>query len=97
MCSTSNNRLGDLKFRYFLMVVFYQLGHPLKKRLETQKELNMGRCIAGYFDVFPLNIVSSETFTRYKLPALLATRFVDDQMGKVHFRVQTSMDSVMAP
>jgi hypothetical protein len=44
------------------------------------RELNLGRCIAGYSDVFPLNIVSSETFTRHNLPALLATHFVSEHM-----------------
>jgi hypothetical protein len=51
-----------LNFRY-LVVVFYRLDDPLKRRLETLKELNMGRYFAGYSDVLPLNIVSSESFT----------------------------------
>jgi hypothetical protein len=65
----------------------------LKKRLENLKELNLGRCIAGYSDVLPLNIVSSESFTRHDLPALLAAHFVEEAISGV----QTSMYSVMAP
>jgi hypothetical protein len=88
MCSTPNNSLGVLSgmaplaerfvylnFRY-LVAVFYRLDHPLKRRLETLRELSLGRCIAGYSDVLPLNIVASESFTRQDLPALLATHFV---------------------
>jgi hypothetical protein len=45
------------------VAVFYRLDHPLKKRLETLRELNLGRSIAGYSDVLPLNIVPSESFT----------------------------------
>jgi hypothetical protein len=30
----------------------------------------------------PLYIISSESFTRHELPALLATHFVDDHMEK---------------
>jgi hypothetical protein len=40
-------RFVYLNFRYFV-VVFYRLDHPLKRRLETLKELNMIRCIEGY-------------------------------------------------
>jgi hypothetical protein len=39
----------------------------------------------GYSDVLSLNIVSSRSFTRHDLPALLATHFVGEQT------VQTSM------
>jgi hypothetical protein len=67
-------RFVYLNFRY-LLVVCYRLDHPLKRRLETLRELNLGRCIAGYSDFLPLNIVSSESFTRHDLPALLATHF----------------------
>jgi hypothetical protein len=83
-------------FRY-LLEVFYRLDHPLKRRLETLKELNMSRCIAGYSDVLPLNIISSDSFTRHELPALLATNFVDVPMEKALSGVQTSMYSVRAP
>jgi hypothetical protein len=48
----------------------------------------LGRCIAGYSDVLPMNIVSSESFTRHDLPALVATHFVGDDMLS---GVQTSM------
>jgi hypothetical protein len=57
------------------------------RSLETLEELNLGRSIAGYFDVLPLNIVSSESCThctRHNLPALLATNFVG------YHRVQNS-------
>jgi hypothetical protein len=64
-------------------------------RLETLKKLNMGRYIASYFNDLPLNIVSSEFFTRHALPALLATHFVDDHMEKAHAGVQTSMNLVV--
>jgi hypothetical protein len=53
------------------VAVFYRLDHPLRKRLKTLRELNLGRCIAGYSDVFPLNVVPSESFTRHVLLALL--------------------------
>jgi hypothetical protein len=43
-------RFVYLNVRY-LVAVFYRLDHPLKRRLETLKEL-----------VLPLNIVSSESF-----------------------------------
>jgi hypothetical protein len=68
MCSTPNNSLGVLSgiaplaerflymnFRY-LVAVFYCLDHPLKRRLETLRELNLGRCIASHSDVFPLAV-----------------------------------------
>jgi hypothetical protein len=32
-----------LNFRY-LVAVFYRFDHPLKRRLETLRELNLGRC-----------------------------------------------------
>jgi hypothetical protein len=68
-------------------VVFYRLDHALKRRLETLRELNLGRCIAGYSDVLPLNIVSAESLTRHDLAALLATHFVGDQShGRGTFR-----------
>jgi hypothetical protein len=60
-----------LNLRY-LVLVFYRLDLPLKIRIEILKELNLGRCIAGYSDVLTLNIVSSESFTRHDLPALMA-------------------------
>jgi hypothetical protein len=62
-----------LYFRY-LVAVFYRL------------ELNLGRCIVGYPDVLPLNIILSESFTRHDLPAFLALS-----------GLQTSMHSVVAP
>jgi hypothetical protein len=59
----------------------------------------LGRCIAGYPDVLPLNIVSSKSFTRQDLPAPLATHFVgvDDHMEGALSCVQTSMYWVGAP
>jgi hypothetical protein len=75
MCSTHNSNLGVLigiaplteRFVYlnlrYLVAVLYQLDHPLKRKLKTLNELKVGRCIAGYSDVLPLNIVSSESFT----------------------------------
>jgi hypothetical protein len=44
----------------------------------------------------PLNIVSSESFTRHQLPTLLSTHFVGDSMEKALSevqRVQTSIGS----
>jgi hypothetical protein len=49
-------RFVHLNFRDLVAVV-YRLDHRLKRRLETLMELNLGRCIAGYSDVLPLNIV----------------------------------------
>jgi hypothetical protein len=63
--------------------------------LETLNELNLGRYIAGSSDVLPLNIFSSESFTRHDL--LLATYFVGDHMERTLSGVQTSMYSVVAP
>jgi ribonuclease HI len=57
----------------------------------------LGRCIAGYSDVLPLNIVSSETFTRHDLSALMATHFVGDHIERALSGVQTFMHLVVAP
>jgi hypothetical protein len=57
----------------------------------------MGCYIVVYSDVLPLNIVSSESFIRHELPALLATHFEDDHMEKALSEVHTPMYSVMAP
>jgi hypothetical protein len=46
-----------LNFRY-LVAVFYCFDHTLKRGLKTLRELNLGRCIAGYSDVLPLNHLS---------------------------------------
>jgi hypothetical protein len=57
----------------------------------------LGRCIAGHFDVLPLNIFSSESFTRHDLPALMATYFVGYHvMEGALSGVQTSMYAVVA-
>jgi hypothetical protein len=90
MCLSPNNSLGVLSdiaplaerfvylnFRY-LVAVLYRLDHPLKRRLETLGELNLGCYIAGYSDVLPLNVVSSESFALHDLPRLLAAHFVGD-------------------
>jgi hypothetical protein len=53
---------------------------------ETLRELNLGHCIAGYAIVLPLNIVSSESFTRHDLPALLSTHFVGDHRKFLRYR-----------
>jgi hypothetical protein len=85
MCSTPNNSMAPLAegFVYlnfiYLVAVFYRFDHPLKRRLETLREVNLGRCVAGYSDVLPLNIVSSGSFIRHNLPALLATYFVSER------------------
>jgi hypothetical protein len=83
MCSTPNNSLGVLsgiaplaeRFVYlnirYLEAVFCRLDHPLKRKLETLGELNSGRCIAGYSDVLPLNVVPSESFTRHERHTLI--------------------------
>jgi hypothetical protein len=47
----------------------------------------MGRCIAGYSNVLPLNIVSSERYSD----------FVDDHMETTLSGVQTSMCLVVTP
>jgi hypothetical protein len=59
-------------------------------------KLNLSSFIAGYSDVWPLNIVSPETFTRHDFPALLAIDFVGDHMERALSGVQTSMYSVVA-
>jgi hypothetical protein len=79
------------------VAVFYCLYHPLKRSLETLRELNSGRCIADYSDVFLLNIVSSESFTRHDLPVLLASHFVGGHIEGALSGVQTSVYSVVAP
>jgi hypothetical protein len=97
MYSTPNNSLGVfsgkaplaerfvyLNFRY-LVVVFYRLDHPLKRRLETLRELNLSHCIAWYSDVLPLNVVLSESFTRH------------DLLERAISGVYTSMYLVVAP
>jgi hypothetical protein len=53
----------------------------LKRRLETLKELNLGRCIEGS-DVLPLNRVSSKSFTPNDLPAFLASYFMGYHMER---------------
>jgi hypothetical protein len=74
MCSTPNNSLGILsgiahlaeRFVYlnftYLVSIFCRLDHPLTRRHETLKELNLVCCIAGDSDVLPLIIVSSASF-----------------------------------
>jgi hypothetical protein len=52
-------RFAYFKFRY-LVVAFYQLGHPLRERLGVLGALNKGLCIVGYSDVLSLDIVPSE-------------------------------------
>jgi hypothetical protein len=66
MCLTPNNSLGVLSgiaplAERFICLNFRYLDHVLKRRLETLRELNLGRCTAGYSDVLPLNVVSSES------------------------------------
>jgi hypothetical protein len=61
--------------------------HFLSTRLETLKELNIGR---GLFRCFATEYNSYiESFTRHELPALLATHFVDDHMEKALVGVKT--------
>jgi hypothetical protein len=48
----------------------------------------LDRCIGCYSDVLPLNIVSSESFTRHDLPALLATHFLSDHTVRTLSGVQ---------
>jgi hypothetical protein len=55
MCSTPNNNMG-------LFSGLTLLAKRFETRPETRKKLNMGHCIAGYSNVLPLNIVSSESF-----------------------------------
>jgi hypothetical protein len=86
----------NLNFRY-LVAVLYRLDDPLKRRLETLRELNLGRCVAGYSNVLPLNIVSSESFTQHGFAALLASHFVEDHMERALSGFQTSIYSVVAP
>jgi hypothetical protein len=85
MYSTPNHSLG-------LFSGIAPIAERFQRRIETLKELNMGRCIAGYSNVWPLNIVSSESFTRYELPALLATHFVDNHMENARSGAQVSME-----
>jgi hypothetical protein len=84
-----------LKLRY-VVAVFYGLEHPLKGKIKTLKKLYMDCCIAGYFDVVPLTIVSTEFFTRHELLTLLAAHFVDDHMKISPYGVETSMNTVVA-
>jgi hypothetical protein len=83
-----------LKLRY---VVFYGLDHSLKGKIKTLKKLYMDCCIAGYFDVVPLTIVSTEFFTRHESLTLLAAHFVDDHMKISLYGVETSMNTGWPP
>jgi hypothetical protein len=65
--SHTAERFVYLNFRY-LVVFFYRVDHPL--------ELNLDRSIADYSDVLPLNIASSESFTRHDFPALLGSQII---------------------
>jgi hypothetical protein len=85
-------RFVYLNFKY--LVAVFCLDHPLKKRLKTLRQLNLGRYIASYFDVLPLNIVLSESFTRHDLPALLASHFVSDHMEGELSGLQTYLYSM---
>jgi hypothetical protein len=90
-------RFVYLNFRY-LVAVFYRFDHPpLKRSLETLRELNLGRCIVGYSDVLQLNIVSSWSFTRHNLPTLLGDHFVGNHMERALCGIQISMYSMVAP
>jgi hypothetical protein len=62
--------------------IFHEISRFYHYITETLRELNLGRCNASYSDVLPLNIVSSQSFTRYGLPAFLATHFVGDHMER---------------
>jgi hypothetical protein len=77
-----------LNFRY-LVAVFYRLDHPLKRRLETLGKLTVGRCIAGYSDVFPLNVVSSESLHTIRFSG------VGDHMERALSGVQTCIQRVV--
>jgi hypothetical protein len=59
--------------------------------------LNKGRCIKGYSDVFSLDMVSSESFTRHELPALLGIPLVDELMEKELANVLEPMYSLVTP
>jgi hypothetical protein len=56
--------------------------------------LNMGRYIIEYSDVLSLDIVPSESFTRYELPALLGTPLVDGHLEKKLANFQEAMYSL---
>jgi hypothetical protein len=68
MYSTSKNRLEILsgiaplteRFVYPNYTFFVAGFFPTKRRLDTLRKLNMGRCITSYSDVLPSYIVSSE-------------------------------------
>jgi hypothetical protein len=109
MGSTTNNCLGVLggipplaeriaflNFRY-LVAAFYRLDHPLRERLGVLGALNMGRCVWGYSDFLSLDIVSSKSFTRHELPALLGAHLVDEHMKKRLANVQEAIYSLVAP
>jgi hypothetical protein len=51
----------------------------------------MGRCISRYCDDSSLDLISSESFTRHELPALLGTPLVDQQLEKNLATVQEAM------
>jgi hypothetical protein len=109
MGSTPNNCLGVLsdipplaeRFAYlnyrYLVAAFYQLGHPLRERLEKLGALNKGRCIERYSDVLSLNIVPPESFTRHELPAHLGTPLVDEHMEKKLASIQEAMNTLVTP
>jgi hypothetical protein len=109
MGSTPNNCLGVLsgipplaeRFSYlnfrYLVAAFYRLEHPLKEMLGLLRALSMCRCIKGYSDVLSLDIVPSESFKRYELPAILGIPLVDGHMEEQLANVQEAIYSMVAP
>jgi hypothetical protein len=47
-----------------MLDILWLFSKPSLRRLETLRGLNLARCIAGYSDVLPLNIVSHDTICR---------------------------------
>jgi hypothetical protein len=81
-----NIEYWELKELCIWTLDIYRLDHPLKRRLETLKELSMGSWFA--------NIVSSESFTQHEMPTLPVTHH---HMEEALSGVQTSRNSVVAP
>jgi hypothetical protein len=108
MTSTPNNSLGVLSgitplqtrirylnFRYFV-AAFGKIGHPLKEKLRILESLNSRRTFTSFEAVNQLNIVETESFTKYNFKALLIEPEIDKSVEQALVNVDASMYHIMA-